>query len=98
LLFTQASSLESWQRLKKFSETSDGFKLAELDLKQRGFGSLFGTEQTGFDFKYGQYLNMAVLKLGQQAAADLLKKDFSLKKYPQLKEKMQPLLTQIHLE
>jgi ATP-dependent DNA helicase RecG len=98
LLFTQSSSPDSIDRLNQFSKISDGFKLAELDLKQRGFGSLFGTDQTGFDFKYSQYLTMGVLKLGQQAASDLLKKDASLQKHQQLKQKVDPLLEQIHLE
>ncbi len=97
-LFTQSSSPDSIARLNQFSKISDGFKLAELDLKQRGFGSLFGTDQTGFDFKFGQYLTMGVLKLGQQAASDLLKKGVSLQKHPELKQKVGPLLEQIHLE
>lgn len=98
LLFTQSSSPDSISRLKEFSKISDGFKLAELDLKQRGFGSLFGTDQTGFDFKFAQYLTMGVLKLGREAATDLLKKDVSLQKHPELKKQVDPLLEQIHLE
>jgi ATP-dependent DNA helicase RecG len=30
-------------------ETTDGFKLAEIDLEQRGPGAFFGTRQSGFD-------------------------------------------------
>ena len=36
------------ERLKAFAETSDGFKLAELDMQIRGPGNLFSTQQTGF--------------------------------------------------
>lgn len=97
-LFTQSGAPDSWQRLQQFSQIHDGFQLAELDLKQRGFGSLFGTQQTGWDFKFSQYLTMNVLKLGQQAATELLKKDASLQKHPQLKKLVDPLLEQIHLE
>jgi ATP-dependent DNA helicase RecG len=98
LLFTSTESPESLDRLKTFSQTHDGFKLAELDLKQRGFGSLFGTDQTGFDFRYSQYLTMEVLKLGQIAAQKLLKIDNTLQKHPKLKKQVDPLLEQIHLE
>lgn len=34
-------------RLKALEECNDGFKLAEIDLKLRGPGSLFGTRQSG---------------------------------------------------
>ena len=34
-------------RLKAFSETTDGFELAEIDFNARGPGDLFGTRQHG---------------------------------------------------
>jgi ATP-dependent DNA helicase RecG len=34
-------------RLKRLARTSDGFKIAELDLKERGMGELAGTRQAG---------------------------------------------------
>jgi ATP-dependent DNA helicase RecG len=98
LLFTASEDPAAWERLNMFARTHDGFKLAELDLQQRGFGSLFGSEQTGFDFRFSQYLTMNVLKLGQQAAQTLLENDTALKKHPQLRELVEPLLEQIHLE
>ncbi|MEZ6096081.1 MAG: ATP-dependent DNA helicase RecG [Pirellulaceae bacterium] len=36
------------ERLKAFAETNEGFKLAEIDMRLRGPGNLFSTEQTGF--------------------------------------------------
>lgn len=38
---------ESYQRLERFVECSDGFKIAELDLELRGPGELLGTRQSG---------------------------------------------------
>ncbi|MGD8604074.1 MAG: ATP-dependent DNA helicase RecG, partial [Anaerolineales bacterium] len=35
------------ERLKAMEQTSDGFKLAEIDLEQRGPGDFFGTRQSG---------------------------------------------------
>jgi ATP-dependent DNA helicase RecG len=43
---------EGQQRLKAMTETNDGFKIAEMDLKLRKFGDLFGTRQSGMpDFR-----------------------------------------------
>ena len=36
-------------RLEVLKTISDGFELSQIDLKTRGFGSLFGTDQTGFN-------------------------------------------------
>src|SRR2546422_11568628 len=38
---------ESAPRLQAFAETSDGFKIAELDLHERGMGELTGARQSG---------------------------------------------------
>jgi len=35
------------QRLVRFTEISDGFKIAELDLAERGYGELVGARQSG---------------------------------------------------
>ncbi|MBI4499735.1 MAG: ATP-dependent DNA helicase RecG, partial [Gemmatimonadetes bacterium] len=34
-------------RLRRFARTSDGFRIAELDLKERGMGELTGARQSG---------------------------------------------------
>ncbi|HEX9690810.1 MAG TPA: ATP-dependent DNA helicase RecG [Gemmatimonadales bacterium] len=53
----------SYARLEAFAKTSDGFKIAELDLRERGMGELVGTRQSG-----GFYLRFADLA----ADADLV--------------------------
>ncbi len=46
--------VDSWKRLKIMEETTDGFRIAEEDLKIRGMGNLLGKEQSGFPgFKLG---------------------------------------------
>ena len=40
------------ERLRAFAQTDDGFKIAELDLEERGRGDLLGSRQSGgIDFK-----------------------------------------------
>ena len=38
---------EEDERLKEFSQTDDGFEIAEMDLQNRGAGNLEGSEQSG---------------------------------------------------
>ena len=42
------------ERLQIMCQTTDGFKIAEADLKNRGAGDLFGTEQSGMN----EYVNL----------------------------------------
>lgn len=48
LLYTEKEDLVILKRLNFFSKTSNGNQLAEYDLKNRGAGNIFGTEQHGF--------------------------------------------------
>jgi ATP-dependent DNA helicase RecG len=48
---------EASRRLEALVETSDGFKLAEVDLELRGEGQLLGTRQSGYtDLKFARLL------------------------------------------
>ncbi len=47
ILFGDPTTEEGKKRLEVFSRVSDGFKLAEEDLKIRGEGEIFGTRQSG---------------------------------------------------
>ena len=47
VLMTSADDPESIAKLQVLVETTDGFRVAEEDLRQRGWGNLLGTEQAG---------------------------------------------------
>jgi ATP-dependent DNA helicase RecG len=47
ILIAQDKSPESRERLKTMAETTDGFLIAEADLKLRGAGDLLGKQQSG---------------------------------------------------
>jgi ATP-dependent DNA helicase RecG len=54
ILVSNAKNLEARARLKILEDTSDGFKIAEEDLKLRGPGELLGREQSGLPkFRFG---------------------------------------------
>lgn len=44
------------ERLKAMCSTTSGFKIAEIDMQQRGPGDLFGLEQSGVN----KYINLAI--------------------------------------
>jgi ATP-dependent DNA helicase RecG len=69
-------------RLKTMQETSDGFKIAEVDLKLRGPGDILGTKQSGLpDFKYLDLINdLEIISNAKNAANEILKDDPKLKK------------------
>ncbi len=93
LLFTENPSVQAWERLEKFSQTQDGFSLAELDLELRGPGEWFGVKQSGYpDFKIASLADLEILKKAKQAASDLLENDIKLKNYPVLNQRVARLL------
>jgi len=81
LLFGIQKSAESRQRIKTMMETSDGFKIAEEDLKLRGPGEFFGTRQHGLpEFRIGDIINdYDIIKLARTDAFELVKSKDSKK-------------------
>ena len=68
-------------RLNTMVDTSDGFKIAEVDLKLRGPGNLMGTQQSGvLNLKIADIVkDTQLLKKARSTAIDLLTNDPSLK-------------------
>ena len=62
---------ETLQRLKALCKTTDGFKIAEEDLKLRGPGDFFGSRQSGLPaFRVADLsFDLATLKEAQEASA-----------------------------
>ena len=67
-------------RMKIIAQISDGFKLAEEDLKMRGQGDLFGKAQSGVpEFRVGNVVNnYNTLVVAQKVARTLVKEDPNL--------------------
>ncbi|MEM7785287.1 MAG: ATP-dependent DNA helicase RecG, partial [Planctomycetota bacterium] len=75
--FSTSDDPESNERLTAFSETDNGFDLAEIDLEIRGPGNLFSTQQSGFPpLMIADLIRDAdVLQKAQQDARRLVEKD-----------------------
>jgi ATP-dependent DNA helicase RecG len=65
------------QRMKIMVETTNGFDIAEMDLKLRGPGDLAGTQQSGvLNFHIADLAkDQAILERARHVAVDLLKED-----------------------
>jgi ATP-dependent DNA helicase RecG len=64
------------QRLEAMENTTDGFKLAEIDLQLRGPGEFFGTRQSGTpDLKVAQLADTRLLHAANREARQILAED-----------------------
>jgi len=73
-------SSDAKTRIKTMVETSDGFKIAEVDLKLRGPGNIMGTQQSGvLNLKIADVVkDSPILFKARQCAIKLLNEDPSL--------------------
>ena len=67
---------ETLQRLKAFCRTTDGFKIAQEDLKMRGPGDFFGSRQSGLPaFRVASLgSDLQTLTIAQQASLDWIER------------------------
>ncbi|MEE9200248.1 MAG: ATP-dependent DNA helicase RecG, partial [Candidatus Brocadiales bacterium] len=87
LLFAEPGSADASRRLQTIVHTTDGFKIAEEDLRLRGPGAFFGTRQHGMpDYKVADLTrDVALLKTARDDAFKLVADDGTLREYPLLK-------------
>jgi ATP-dependent DNA helicase RecG len=81
---------EAFKRLEVLTKTTDGFKIAEEDLKLRGPGEFLGTKQSGYlEFRRADLVkDYDVLLKARECAFDLIKEDPELKGYTVIKEEL----------
>jgi ATP-dependent DNA helicase RecG len=76
------------ERLNAFSRTTDGFRIAEEDLRLRGPGEFFGTRQSGMpDLRAANIIRDAdLLEKAREEAFEFIQHDSELSQYPRLRE------------
>ncbi len=88
LLLADPKVPEAQRRLKAVARISDGFRLAEEDLRIRGEGELFGPRQSGVpDLKLARLVEDAEWVLrARRDAFELVERDPHLRSHPLLRE------------
>ncbi|MGA3170178.1 MAG: ATP-dependent DNA helicase RecG [Chthoniobacteraceae bacterium] len=77
ILISDATDQAALEKLNTMAETSDGFKIAEADLRLRGPGDILGTAQSGLPpLKLGNLLaDQAWMRAARTAAQKIFKSD-----------------------
>ena len=89
LLFTESKSEQTKKRLKAMETSNIGAELAELDLRLRGQGEIYGTSQHGRQgLKIASFSDFSLIEKTKKEAEKIFPE---LDKYPLLLEKLKSL-------
>lgn len=78
-------------RLNAMAATGDGFEIAEMDLKIRGPGQIFGTRQAGYpEFRFADLSrDVDLVRSAREEAAGLLDRDPNLERHDVLRRRVE---------
>ena len=98
-LLPETKSELSMKRLRALEQSSDGFKLAEADLLNRGAGDLFGRSQWGVsDLGMEALKNPRLIQAAREEAQKIIADDMPLSNYPALASRVAGTVGQLHTE
>ncbi len=99
LLFAESSTASTRERLEAVVKSNDGFALAERDLELRGPGEIMGLKQSGYiPFRIAKLTNRKLVKLAKLEAEKFLREYPDLGDFPHLKQKVETISRDAHLE
>lgn len=86
LLFASQKNKQDLKRLQAMQKHHSGFKLAEIDLKLRGAGEIYGTRQHGFiQLKIASFSDADLISKTRKNAEKIINK---INQFPLLKQKL----------
>lgn len=98
-LFTGSKTTKAKSRLGAMEKTSNGFVIAEEDLKLRGPGEFMGTRQSGLpDIAMEHITNVKLIEIAHDYAEQILQDSPDLNEYPLLQKELSKFQQNIHLE
>lgn len=88
----QSDSKAPSQRIRALETTTDGFKLADLDLELRGPGAIYGTIQHGaLDLRIAKLTDVRLISAARKSAQEFIDKKEKLVKWPLLNDRVTAL-------
>ena len=89
LLFTQSKNPETLERLKSLESIYSGASLAELDLKLRGSGQIYGTIQHGVpQLKVASFSDFELIEKTKKEAKEIFEK---IDEFPEVRKKIEEI-------
>lgn len=99
ILLDKKTPSTSASRLEAMIKYQDGLELAKIDLKNRGSGDFYGTQQSGdMHFRFASIFDSEMIKKVEQEIEILSRDDKQFKKHPTLLKKINKNLESSHLE
>lgn len=93
-----STSAKPSKRLRAMETTTNGFKLAEMDLEIRGPGAIYGNRQHGkLDLRIANITDLTLIKKAKQSARTFLDSKEDLEAYPVLAKRVQSSLSLTYL-
>ena len=94
ILLADPATEDGAERIAAMVDISDGFRLAEEDLRIRGHGTVFGARQSGFsDLRIADILrDRKELAAARREAFELVERDPKLELHPEVKAEVRALL------
>ncbi len=98
-LLPESKGEMSMKRLRALESSSDGFKLAEADLENRGAGDLYGRQQWGVsDLGMEALKNIKLIQAAREEAQKIVAENPTLSKYQALAERVASAGSELHRE
>ncbi len=87
-----STSAKPSERIRAFASSTDGFKLAELDLELRGPGEIYGERQHGaLDLRVAKLTDHELISMARKSAKECIKLGLDLLQYPRLARRVNEL-------